>query len=466
MLKRPATAILNGWGAVVGLYRIQVLLILALVFAAGQQQLLTKEEASSTFVNPVFLQLRLQHHLYGTNFYAYAFWGGAGALIPGLFYGRFAMAAVMALLPPIVHLYLRRRFSWPGSQAFLAAIAIGLLPGVIGFSWIGVEYGLPAPVGFLALWLALFESPLAIAGSCFAAALAAGTYGSGLVFLPVVFFHQLPRLRKPELRHSVIAGGALAAAVLLFPVFWWTNVQTLFVGGAGVPSVEGGFDRLADLFRELFVHSGSYYFFTNGTPALGSVVIGMAALAGMAVMMIREPSRSWPVFMVSAVTLALYAPAGNVPGVRRTIPLVVSLGICAAVLLRIATAGGPVRRVVFYGLLSAAILFEFAKYNGIRRGLASSEIPLPHDFEFRIPPGETMSTAIAALVNRSRTLPDDLAGYEPDRTLAILYRLTLPNPIVTADELVARCDRHGWSIPSGSRRLSRLRHWLCIACPE
>jgi hypothetical protein len=76
-----------------------------------------------------------------------------------------------------------------------------------------------------------------------------------------------------------------------------------------------------------------------------------------------------------------------------------------------------------------------------------------------------MSTTIAALANRSRKLPEDLSGYEPDRTLAILYRLTLPNPIVTANELVARCDEHGWSIPSNSPRLSRLRHWLCIACP-
>jgi len=72
---------------------------------------------------------------------------------------------------------------------------------------------------------------------------------------------------------------------------------------------------------------------------------------------------------------------------------------------------------------------------------------------------------LAALANRSRMLPDDLSGYEPHRTLAILDRPTLPNPIVTANELVARRDRHGWSIPSNSPGLSRSGHWLCIACP-
>jgi hypothetical protein len=38
MLKRLATAILNGWGAVAGLYGIQISLILALVFAAGEDR--------------------------------------------------------------------------------------------------------------------------------------------------------------------------------------------------------------------------------------------------------------------------------------------------------------------------------------------------------------------------------------------------------------------------------------------
>jgi len=68
-----------------------------------------------------------------------------------------------------------------------------------------------------------------------------------------------------------------------------------------------------------------------------------------------------------------------------------------------------------------------------------------------------MAEEIALLAERSETLPSDLAGYEPDRTLCVLYRLTQPNPIVGAREIIVRCDQHGWSIPSTSPRFSRLR---------
>lgn len=465
MLRRLASAtwalLERPWVAFFLLYGIQVSLILVLVFAAGRQELLTKEEASNSFVNPTFLQLRLQHHIYASDFYGYAFFAGIVHLMPGLlFYGRFAKAAMMGFLPPLIYLYFRRRFSWTGSQAFPAAVAIGLLPGVMDFSWIGTEWGFELLAGFLALWLASFELPLPVVVSCAAAALAAGSYPSGFAFVPVVLFHQLPRLRKPELKGAVIAGGILAAAVLLFPVYWWTNIQALYLGGGERPVIAGAIGRLGDLFRELFVHGGSYYFLSGGAPALGGIVIGIATLAGIAAMMIREPARSWPILAIGAGTIAIYALAGNVTGVRRAMPLVVSLGIGAVFLLRMATSGGPVRRFVFYGLLSAAILFELSQFNGVRRGLATAEIPLPRDWDFPIPAGDTMAAEIAALANRSRTLPGDLNGYEPDRTLSILYQLTLPHPIVTASELVASCDRHGWSVPSTSPRLLRFRNRL------
>ena len=367
----------------------------------------------------------------------------------------------MGLVPPVLYLYLRQRFSWTGAQAFLASVAIGLLPGVIDFSWIGSEWGLEVLAGFLALWLAMFESPLCVIASCAAAALAAGSYPSGFAFMPVVLFHQLPRIRKPELKSAVIAGGILAAAVLLFPVYWWTNIQALYLGGGERPVIAGAIGRLGDLFRELFVHGGSYYLFSNGAPAVGGIVIGIASLAGMVAMMIRGPAKYWPIPTIAATTLAMYAVAGNVIGVRRAMPLVVSLGISAVFLLRAATGGrGHARRFVFYGLLSAAILFELTPLNGLRRGLATAEIPLPRDWDFPIPPGQTMAAEIASLANRSRTLPGDLYGYEPDRTLSILYQLTLPHPIVSASELVARCDEHGWSIPSTSPRLLRFRKRL------
>jgi len=441
------------------LYFIQLLLILALVFAANRQGLLMKEEASVGFVNPTFLSLRLQHHVWATGFYAYVLFLWAGHFVPTLFFGRFAKAAIMALLTPLVYLYLMRRFSFSGPRAFAAALSIGLLPGVICFSWFGVDVGLETPLGFLALWLALFESPLCIVASCVAVCLAAGCYGSGLAFLPAVLIHQLPRLQTPKLRGAVIAGGAVAAAVLAFPIFWWTNIQSLWIGGGGRPLIAGAADRLAGLFRELFVQGGSYYFFSDGAAALGGIVMGLAALAGLVVMSVRQPSRCWPLLVVSAGVVGMYAVAGNVTGVRRAIPLVVCLGIFAALLLNMAPSRRPFwRAIAFYAPLLMFITLEGVQFNKIRSGLASSRIALPHDFEFRIPPGKTMAEEIALLVSRSETLPADLAGYEPDRTLCILYRLTQPNPIVSAREIVARCDQHGWSIPSSSPRFSRLRN--------
>jgi hypothetical protein len=440
------------------LYSIQLVLILGLVFAANRQGLLTKEEASSTFVDPTFLSLRLQHHMFATNFYTYVFFLWTGHLIPQLFFGRFVKAAIMALLTPLVYLYLKRGFSFEGPRAFAAAVALGLLPGVICFSWLGVEYGLETALGFLGLWLALFEHPVCIVASCVAAALAGGCYGSGLAFLPVVLIYQLPRLRKPDLRRAMMAGGALAGLVLAFPVFWWTNVQSLWTGGGGHPSVAGAAGRLAGLFQELFVQGGSYYFFGNGAAALGGIAVGVAAVAGTAAMSYREPSKCWALLVLSAGVVVIYAVAGNVTGVRRAIPLVVSLGIFATLLLNMLPSRSPFwRPITFYGPILIVIALEGAQYNGIRNGLATSKIALPHDFEFQIRPGKTMAEEIALLAERSQRLPADLAGYEPDRTLSILYRLTQPNPIVGAREIVARCDQHGWSIPSSSPRFSRFR---------
>jgi hypothetical protein len=441
------------------LYGIQLALILGLVFAANRQGLLTKEEASSTFVDPTFLSLRLQHHMFATNFYTYVLFLWTGHLAPFLFFGRFVKAAIMASLTPLVYLYLKRRFSFSGPRAFAAAIAIGLLPGVICFSWLGVEFGLETPLGFLALWLALFEFPACIVGSFVAAALAGGCYGSGLAFLPAVLVYQLPRLRKPELRWGVIAGSAMAALVLAFPVFWWTNIQSLWTGGGGHPVIAGVAGRLARLFLELFLQGGSYYFFSNGAAALGGIVVGIAALAGIAATSFPKPSsRTWPLLILSAGVLGMYAVAGNVTGVRRAIPLVVSLAIFATLLLDLLSSQRPRwRALAFYGPILILITVEAAQYSGIRNGLATSKLPLPHDFEFQIPPGKTMAQEIALLSSGSERLPSDLVGYEPDRTLSILYRLTQPNPIVSAREIVARCDQHGWSIPSNSPRFSRLK---------
>src|SRR5579871_1066146 len=429
---------------------------IALVFAANDQELLTKEEASSGFVNPVFLSFRLQHHVFSTNFYSYAYLWLASHLVHGLFYARFAKAAILGLLPCFVYLHLRKQFDFGSGQAFLAALAISTLPGYIAFSWIGVDIGMETPIGWGALWLALFDTPAAILASSFFAAVSAECYGAGVVFLIAVAASHLVRFHRSQ-RLTLAAGFAVMLVVLLVPVFWWTNVQTLFTGGAGDPTRHGAVDRLITLAKELAVRGDSYYFFSDGAPALGSLFIASIAAAGVAVAL-RDLRRTWPLMLISALSIAIYAIAGNVIGVRRAIPLVVCLGVFACLFLRTLAASRTLSiRAAGYGAMALWLGLCAYDYLNLRSGLASASIPLPRDFDFPIPTGETMASVVEKILNGSAALPPDLAGYEPDRTLAILYLLGKRNEEFSPREIVQRCDAHGWSIPSDSPRFVRIR---------
>jgi hypothetical protein len=441
----------------VALYLIALASMLALVLAANQQQVIAKDEVSTAFVYPSFLELRLQHHILATNFYAYVFFSGVDHLHAGVFASRFAKSAVMALTCPAVFLYLLRRFAFEFSEAAVAAVIVVLLPGVMCLSWVGVEFGMDTPIGFLALWLALFPKPGPMIASCVGAALAAGAYGSGLAFLTIVILQQFPRFYDRKTRSAALIGMICIAAILVFPIVWWTNAQSLFVGGGGHPRLAGATVRLTSLFRELFVLGDSYYFFSGGVPAMGNLWIGILSLTGVVWGIVRYPQKCWPLLGTSAVVVVLYAAAGNVTGVRRAMPLVVCLGIFAAVFLRdMASKVGARRIPAYFAPMLVILAAEAATNNRVRLDLAHARITLPRDFEFQVAPGKSMISTIEALASGARKLPADLAGYEPDRTLAMLYQLTQPHPIISAHELVERCDQHGWSIPSRSRRFSRL----------
>jgi hypothetical protein len=439
------------------LYAIFFAAALMLVLAANGQGLLTKEEATSGFVNPTFLQFRLQHHIFNTNFYGYVYFWLANHILQGLFYARFAKAAFMALLPCFIYLYLRKGFGFAGLPAFAAALGVSVLPGIICFSWIGIDTGMETPLGWCALWLALFDFPAAIIASCFFAAVSVECYGGGVVFLIAVAASHLFRFHRSR-RPALVAGLFVMLAVLLFPVFWWTNVQTLLTGGAGDPTIHGSRGRLLSLGSELFLKGDSYYFFSNGAPALGAAILGLLAMAGFAAAIIRDARRAWPLLLLSATSIVVYAAAGNVIGIRRVIPLVVALAVFACLLLR-SLAASPllVVRAAAYLATTAWIIVAASDFAAVRDGLASAGIRLPEDFEFRVPPGQTMATTISGLLNGSLRLPRDLSGYEPDRTLSILYVLSQPAPLYSARELIQRCDEHGWSIPSNAPRFVRIR---------
>ncbi len=432
-------------------------LLLSLVSAANQQQLLLKEEASAGYVGPVFLSLRLQHHIFATNFYSYLIYGVGHHLYGGLFGVRLTKITILALLPGSIYLYLRDRFEFRPLEAFVSAMAVVLLPGILCLSWIATEMAQESALGFLALWLALGDRRWSVIASPCLAAVAAGCYGSGLAYLLVVVVIQASRLRVQSLRLPVLAGLALAGCTLMIPLIWWTNAQTLFIGGGGSPDPGGSLTRLSAAAKELFVRTDSYYMFANGRPALGTPLIGALAVAGLVWVAIRYKRAAWQLLAVALTSLSLLAVAGNVPGVRRAVPLMICLALFAVLLLHSLLKSDRIGiRAIALVLFALWLIPSAIQYNAIRNELLTAQILLPHDFEFTVENGGTMSSTIEAFVNRSRPLPPGLPGYEPDRTLCILYTLSQPDPIVSREELIAEADRHGWSIPSRTPRLA----WL------
>src|SRR5208283_1360009 len=304
-------------------YVLHFVLLLSLVSAANQQQVLLKEEASAGYVGPVFLSFRLQHHLFATNFYSYLIYGLGHHLYGGLFGVRLTKITIMALLPGSLYLYLRDRFEFRPLVAFVSAIAIVLLPGVLCLSWIATEMAQESALGFLALWLSLDDRPWAMLASTCLAAVAAGCYGSGLAYLLVVMATQAFRLRMPALRFPALASTAVAGCTLLIPLIWWTNAQTLFIGGGGSPDPGGSLTRLSAASKEMFVQTASYYMFANGRPALATPLVGALALAGLVWTAVHYKRSAWQLFGLATVSLSSLALAGNVPGIRRAVPLVI-----------------------------------------------------------------------------------------------------------------------------------------------
>jgi hypothetical protein len=456
--ERAQTLFESRWLGFAGLYALHFGLLLALVTAANQQQVLLKEEALAAYVGPVFQSFRLQHHIYATNFYSYLIYQLGHHLFGGLFGVRLTKITIMALLPGSLYLYLRDRFKFGSLEAFVSAIAVVLLPGVLCLSWVATEMAEESALGFLALWFALNDRPWAMLASTCLAAISAGCYGSGLACLLVVMAIQASRLRVPSLRLPALASMILAGCMLLIPLVWWTNAQTLFIGGGGSPDSGGSPTRLAAAFKELFVQTASYYMFANGRPALATPLIGALALAGLVWTAVHYKQVAWQLFAVALASLALLAVAGNVPGVRRAVPLMICLALFAILLLHsLLQSERLAYRAIAVTLFALWLIPSAVQYEAIRSELLSSRILLPQDFEFTVENGGTMASTVEAFANRSRPLPPNLQGYEPDRTLCILFSLTEPTPIVSREEMIAACDRHGWSVPSNAPRFAWLR---------
>lgn len=443
----------------VSLWAASFALLIWFVHAANQQQTLTAEEASSAFVNVAFLEHRLQHHVLSTNFFGYVlFWLGRG--IAGgnpLYYGRVVKALWMSLLPGLVFLYLSRRKAMPWLYAVFGAALTMLVPGVLNLGWLGMDSGMDAVFGLTALLLAGHPQPRVRLLSALLLGMAILTYGSGLYFVPAVLYELS---KNPPSKVWWSGAGMLFCVPTIAAILWWTNVQTLIVGG-GKPSLAAIGPNLLSLVTELSWRGDSYYFFSNGRPALGSPLLVVAGVAGLWIS--RRESRD--LILLAATAVVLYAITGGVIGVRRLIPLELAL-VCGAAILaqRLAAISMPVRwGVTIASLIAMAALLGSAIQ--LRQELAQAKITLPHDFEFRMLPGQTQQQTFATLAAEG-TVPAQ--GYEPDRTGSVLYLLTGGRTPSFAT-LVRATDAHGWSIRSDAprfqsvhRRLGRLHSAAAI----
>jgi hypothetical protein len=197
---------------------------------------------------------------------------------------------------------------------------------------------------------------------------------------------------------------------------------------------------------ELSWRGDSYYFFSNGRPALGNPLLVVAGMAGL--WLARRDSRD--LLLLAGTAIVLYAITGGVIGVRRLVPLELAL-ICGVALLaaRLPKSVASVAAVVALAVLMFSAVQQ-------RREIAQGRIVLPHDFEFRLLPGQTQQQTFASLA-AGGTMPTD--GYEADRTGSVLYLLTggrLPD----FRTLTQATDAHGWSIKSDAPRFQWLRRRL------
>jgi hypothetical protein len=188
-------------------------------------------------------------------------------------------------------------------------------------------------------------------------------------------------------------------------------------------------------------HSGAVKAMDRVRPFFPNTQSGRSPLAGARC---AKAARKPPKLAIRRHTPAMSTQVTRVPmslSGRHSMPPKCATNSCCA-------PGNRTWEIAACLLLLASIGFELRTDSGIRTPLADSRIALPRDFDFLIPEGETMESTLRSFIAGSRKVPDPLEGYEPDRTLALLYRLTQLHPIVSSRDLVAACDGHGWSIPA------------------
>lgn len=432
----------------IALYAIAAALNLVSVWAVSRSLVLMGEEMSVSIRDVVFsVEQRAQASIWSTNFGAPVYYWIASHLDPSysLFSARRWKAVAMALLAPLLYLVLRRRLGCGRPAAAFGGLVVALLPGVAMFGWLATENGLETVVGSAGLYLAtsrrgLWRTAPVLAG------ISVTTYTSGVawatVILAVCAWRAWRSINRNRELLVVAAAAVVAAGVVLFPRLWWVVGPQRLVAGGG--TVDGRVvDNLINLGEQLAVSGRSYYFFSDA-PALGSAVLAAATALCVFIAGTRRAVGPW--LAVAAVTVVLWLPAGNVPGVRRA----VALAVVAAVVLGVALDVLARKQLhpALTGLLAvgaAAVVVPLAVGAAAwQQEYLRGEQVLVADFP--IPPGPmppTFAAWDAQLRGGQLTVQEMINRHDGLRTVAVIWMLAdrtgagtagLPTPpeIVTA----------------------------------
>jgi hypothetical protein len=417
------------------LYVFALLIYARSVGAVTVSQVLTGEEASVSIRDVMYsVEERHQASKWATNFLGHCYYWLAAHLDPSysMFSARRWKAVAMALLAPIVYVALRRRLHCGQIPAIVGGVTAALLPGVAMFGWLATENGLEVVLGSLGLLLATSRRPFWLAAPVLAA-MAIGAYPSGIAWAAAIGAVMLWRLiREPRGWRNLalmVPGFIVAGGVLLFPVLWWKSGDRILSGGGTVqPELIG--QNLSGLWNQLTDNGHSYYYFSV-QPGLGSLWLTLAALIAGVLVAVRRP-QVWPWLLVAVVTVATYAPIGNIPGIRRTvaIPVVAALLLGAGLdVLRRQLPKPAVRAAVTWVAAAAIIipigiqLISWQNTHYDRRPVVAISV----DFPFPLEPGMTMPETLDSIADglRSGTLTDtEVMRRWPDaRVLAMIREL-------------------------------------------
>ncbi|MDQ2709339.1 MAG: hypothetical protein M3Z25_17665 [Actinomycetota bacterium] len=414
--------------ALLALYAGSAAINLLSVRAVSPSLVLMGEEMSVSIRDVLFsINEHAQASVWSTNFGAPVYYWVAGHLDPSysLFSARRWKAMAMALAPPVAYVAATRRLDCERVAGVLAGAAAALLPGVAMYGWLATENGLEVVAGSVGLLLATsgrrpWPAALLLAG------VAVTTYTSGVAWALAIVVVCAVRALRSSRREVVATSLALVGAIVIvvFPRLWWTSGPRRLVAGGG--AFDGDVvHNAANLVRQLAMNGSSYYFFGQ-QPAWGSPVLAGVIAASTVAALIVRPRVMWPWLIVAGVTVALWLPAGNVPGVRRAIALSMVAALVVAVTVdegakRIRARWRPVMLAGVAELLLVPLVVSLV---GWQNSYLSGRQRLVADFA--IAPGPMPATFArweSDLRSGRLTAQEMVVRYDGLRTLAVIWML-------------------------------------------